>query len=417
MKGLFYIFLHIFFIISVAVQAQSQNLDIKSALKTALNNNLELKTESYKLEQGKQDAIQAKLRPNPIFNTQILFLKEHHYYPNYPLITSQFNRQDWYQLTKKYQLFGQRKNNIQLSLAQYKVMEYSFEESKRQLLYAVATKWLDAWYAQIQMNLAKQAVASLDSLIEKSKPTNSEDIPNEYLRLLILDDEYDMGEISATQVLKNEINNLKFILQTDTITGIDTTDHILNLGDFNTLEASISYANAYRPDLSLSKQALIASQKNIKLQHSLLWPSPEAGLVFNPQNKIPYLGFFLTQPLPVFDYNQTKVAKAKIEVDITNHEIKSTEQKIINEVKIAYSNLEVQQLKLEKMFKAVKNANLLLSQVRIKYLKNNTVYVDLWEAESTWYETQLIYFKTEYELRKCHLDLLFATGKILATFE
>lgn len=404
-------------IVTFTSLAQNNIIGIKKALQIALQYNLEIKSYSYKLDQGLQDIEQAKIRPNPIFNTQILFLKEQHYYPEYPLITSQFNRQDWYQLTKKYQLFGQRKNNIQLSYSQNRSLNFTFEDVKRQLLNAVANKWLDAWHAQIQMNLAKNAVSSLDTLLEKSKPTKEKEMPNEYLRLLILDDEYDMGEINATQELNNQLRTLEFMVQKDSINGIDTSNFALSQKAYTDLNSCIVYAIKNRPDLLSALEEINSAQINVKLQQSLAWPAPEAGPVFNPQNKIPYLGFFLNQPLPLFDHNQTKIVKSKIQVDFQNNETKLLEQKIINEVKIAHSTLTVQMQKLEKMIKAVHNANILLSQVRLKYTKNNTVYVDLWEAESTWYDTQLLYYKTEYEYRKSFFDLLFVTGHLLNWLE
>lgn len=52
----------------------------------------------------------------------------------------------------------------------------------------------------------------------------------------------------------------------------------------------------------------------------------------------------------------------------------------------------------------------LLSRIRKNYLQNQKGYLDIFEAERTWIETLKLFYKTEYDLKKSYIDLLYASG-------
>ena len=82
-----------------------------------------------------------------------------------------------------------------------------------------------------------------------------------------------------------------------------------------------------RTDVLSAMNSVEVSTTNIKLQKSFAYPKPEAGMMWNPQNKIPYLGFFGTVKVPLFDRNQGEIEKSKFaqrqaEEGVRNAELK-----------------------------------------------------------------------------------------------
>src|SRR5436189_5046132 len=94
----------------------SQNsYDIKKALQTAKVNNTQIKSEQLNIQIADADIVTAKLRPNLTLNNQSLQSTNSAYHmPNTSYGDSK-NRQIWWQLTKKFQIAGQRRNKIDLA--------------------------------------------------------------------------------------------------------------------------------------------------------------------------------------------------------------------------------------------------------------------------------------------------------------
>lgn len=96
------------------VKAQ-ENYTLQKALQTARNNNPILKTEQLNISIAQTDIITAKLRPNPILNNQSLQLMQPSQFPANTDWHNGQNRQVWWQLTKPFQIAGQRNYKIEVA--------------------------------------------------------------------------------------------------------------------------------------------------------------------------------------------------------------------------------------------------------------------------------------------------------------
>lgn len=394
-------------------QAQDtiRSLELADALGIARQQNFSLQSSELDVAIQHKEIVKAGIRPNPIFNVQSIALLDHAYFPNDALFTTGKNRQDWFQLTKKMQLYGVRREKIELEKQQLGQTIALHQSNLRDVLHDVSIKWIDAWYAQVNKNMAIESVVSLDSLIQHKKNDALEiKDKNEYIRLLILDDQYDVISIDAQLDLRNELNDLQFLINSAYISSVDLEDKI-HLADIpSNVDTLINTALRMRSDIAIYKQQVLISEANLTLQKSSSMPSPEVGFIVNPQNTIPYAGIFITQPLPFLDHNQGEKQKATIMLQKARIEELAIRTQVMNEVQKAYDAYTIQKLKLVKVEDALSLASMLVADVRAGYIKNKNGYVDLWEAERTWLETKKLFYATNYEYRKSIIELLHVTG-------
>lgn len=397
--------------VSLFAQDTIRALNLLDALRIAKEQNFSLRSSQLDVSIQSKEIVKAGIRPNPVFNVQALALLNHSYYPGEPLFTSAQNRQDWFQLTKKMQLYGVRQEKIELEEQRLQQANSRHNSNLRDVLYSVSNKWLDAWAAQATKNMAAESILSLDSLIQHKVAAGIKTNDyNEYLRLLIIDDQYDITDINAQLDLRNELNDLQFLMNATYITSVNFSDDGY-LADFPANQDSlVQIALRMRSDIAIYKNQIAASEINLSLQKSLAMPSPEVGFIANPQNTIPYAGIFFTQPLPVFDRNQGEKQIASIQLQKAKLEEEAIIAQVRNEVQKAYEAYNIQKRKVTEVEHALDLANLLLSNVRKNYIQNDRGYVDLWEVERTWYETKEMYFQAIYEYKKSIIELLYVTG-------
>lgn len=401
--------LSIVFVYNICVGQDSiRNLSMKEAIQLASKNNIELKYKAFDISIQATEIQQAGVRPNPVFNTQLLALTDPSYHPDYALFTTSINRQDWFQLTKRVQLYGIRKEKIATEefLHDASIANYCLE--KRAILFNTAIAWLDTWYAQQNQILALQSIQSLDTLISHTLTTDTN--PEERLRLLILDDQYDMLYLESVQNYQKSFESLELSIGNIQLLSIQQ-DSIFELKEIDvSVDSLLHHAYYLRHEIAYQKAMIHYYQTSISLSKSQVIPSPEIGLIANPQNTVPYIGLFLTQPLPVFDRNQFSIQKQSLLFQQSQSTYESTRLLIEKEVRMAYSNYQNQILKMVKMEDALLLSTQLLNTIRTNYLNDKKGYLDIFEAERTWYETLRLYYKTDYELKKYYLELLKASG-------
>lgn len=386
-------------------------LKLSDALREAIANNPTLKSEKINVPIAKNEIQKAKLYQNPIFNLQYLQLmpSSMYYDKKYPALNA-VNSQDWYQLTKKFQIFGQRTGKIALAKLNALVVKTDLEETKREVLYAVSLKWMDVWQALAYQRIAEKAADYLDEYLKESfdsatgKNLMKEE---EVLRFQILDDQYDLEKHRAIQNYYTVSEELKLLIGSTKNIEIDLNDTSETIKITHSLDSLSSYALENRQDMKSLRTLKEYSIRNERFQKSLSIPAPEAGFIWNPQNTIPYAGIFYTQTLPFFDRNQKEVQKAKLNTQMSDQLLENNQSKLKSEVRVAFVNYQQKKEMAERFKHNLKDSERLLQMVRASYLKNKYSTVDLWEAEQTWIQTYTVYYEAFTEYRRSYISLLY----------
>jgi cobalt-zinc-cadmium efflux system outer membrane protein len=399
---------------STSQKSMAQNtLSLQKALQQARSSNLVLKAEQYNMNIAESDIITAKLRPNLTLNNQTLQLVNQDHFAENTSWGNSKNQQVWWQLTKTFQLPSQRHYKVGYAQQSYLLSQKNYTETERNLFHGVANKWLEVWIAQKQLDILLLANKNIDSLayINKLRYEKQVITQSDLLRTQLLADQYQIQIETAERNYKNELKRLRLELGSADSIAIDTSSSVI-LSLPAQLDSLIKEAYAKRADLQVAQGNIELANTNMKLQKSLALPQPELGMIYNPQNTIPYVGFYGTIDLPFFSRNQGEIKKSLYLKAQTQQNLTTIEKTIETEVSNAYNSYLTQQKNIEHYKKILVQSERILSSVRYAYLKGGTTIIDLLEAQRSWLDTRQQYYNTEMEYRKATIELLFVTGLI-----
>jgi cobalt-zinc-cadmium efflux system outer membrane protein len=154
------------------------------------------------------------------------------------------------------------------------------------------------------------------------------------------------------------------------------------------------------------------SKINIAVQRAAGLPYFEAGVVFNPQNTISYVGSYATLAIPVFNRNQGEREKSQFILKQSESYLLARELQIKLEVQNAYNSFITHKNNLQEFQFIVKQSQRVLNTVRYSYLKGNTTLIDFLDAQRTNLETQRLYNEAVFNFRKSYMEVLYTTGLI-----
>ena len=393
---------------------------LRQSVQTARINNLYLRTAYFNIGIAETDIISARLRPNLVLNNQTLQLVNSKYFATGSEQFNPINRQVWWQVTKPIRLPQQRKYRVELAQQNVLLQQNSFMELQRNLAFDVANQWLETWVLKTKLELYLQAQSNIDSLVKISelRLKNLVITQTDLIRTKLIAEQYNLQIRNVTQSYNNELKRLILLIgNSDSIT-IDNNDVAEPLSvESISLDSLINLALRLRTDVRAAKSVIDISESNIRLQKALALPMPELGVIWNPQNTIPYLGFFGTVQLPLFSRNQGEIAKSQLVKQQAESGLQALNQRITTEVQTAYQSYRTQRENLVKYETILAQSEAVLNSVRYAYLKGGTTIIDFLEAQRTWFDTRQIYYDAVISYRKSYIQLLFSTGLINQLYE
>lgn len=405
-------FLLLNFLFSGSIFSQTQ-FTLQKALQTARENNPVLRTEKFNVGIAKSDVTTAKLRPNPVMGLNyISTIRKQDYVENTGLFNSA-NTQTSLQLGKTFQVSGQRKNAVDFAEKMTAASEKNYNETERNLYLEVANKWIEVWSAQKKLSLIQTAKSNIDSLVNINQYRYAKQVITQIdlHRTELLSKQYALKTKTAQQEIINKQKELKFLLgaKEDVNAGI-SDDFLYQIP--SDIDSLIGQSLNNRSDILSSKLTIEVAASNIRLQKSLAMPSPELGIVYNPQNTIPYIGAYATFELPLYSRNQGERQKAVLLKQQAEQQLNTIQSQIETEVATAYADYQLQKQTLEN-FKSINlQAQTILYNVKYAYLRGGTTMIDFLEAQRSWLETQDQYYDALQQYKQSNIQLLYATGLI-----
>ena len=167
-----------------------------------------------------------------------------------------------------------------------------------------------------------------------------------------------------------------------------------------------------RSDIGVMKSIIEVSKSNIKLQRSLAYPQPELGVIWNPQNNVPYYGIYATVRLPVFDRNQGEIKKSFLLKEKAEKELYTIQTKLQSEITVAIDNYRLRLQNIDNFKILLDQSQTILDNVKYSYLKGGTTIIDFLEAQRSWLDTQQQYYDALQQYRLGYVQLLYTTGLI-----
>lgn len=403
------------YLLFVAIAANAQTVySIQGALSSARTNNPFLKTESFNVNVAQSDIITAKLRPNPILNNQTLQLADSKYYPVGSDWSSATNRQVWWQLTKPFQLPALRRSKIEFASQNLNFVQQGYGETVRRFSFDAANQWLEVWIIESRLDLLQQAYSNLDSLVKinRARLRNQVITQTDLLRTQLLLEQYNLQLINTKKDLKNELQRLKFFVGATDSVDVDIKSPIETIPVGGNIDSLFNEALSNRNDIQVAKSNILVAESNIKLQKAVVLPVPELGVIWNPQNTVPYLGLFGTIKLPILDRNQGEREKSKYLQQQAEFNLKATQLQLRTEVQAAYLSYQVEKENLKKYENILNQSQTVLDNVKYAYLKGGTTIIDFLDAQRSWFDTRQLYLNGLLSYHQSYIRLLFVTGLI-----
>lgn len=382
-------------------------ITLRDALEMSKKSNPFFLAEKLNIEIAKTNITTASLFPNPAINNQELIRQNKDYY-------MAANRQDWFQLTQRIPVAGQRSYAIELAKQNSIIAQFDLQEYERTLMYLVGLKWLDVWYSLEKVKILKKALHYSNELLKTNyiRLKNQVITQTELSRTQILANRYEIETTTNEQIYKREIRELMFLIGSIEPMNIDHEDHIaLNLNS-EEVDQLHEIALSNRTDLQKAKSSQNAAYINTKLQEAHAYPQPEIGLIYNPQNGQQYMGTYITVPIPIFNRNQGEIQKSKLQLKQAQINFIAIEKRIKTDIENAIEEFKTARTNYNKYKEIYQSSEKVLETIRYSYLKGGTTIVDYIDAQKTWFETQVAYFESFLIYKKSYLQVLYVTGLI-----
>jgi cobalt-zinc-cadmium efflux system outer membrane protein len=407
------------FILCIAILIQSvasaQTIyTLASAIDTARLSSPVLKTQFLNISASQADVITAKLRPNPNLNNQTMQLVSSDHFAPGTRWSSKDNRQVWYQLTKPVQWPNQRKYKIETANKDVVLANNMYQENVRNLSQQVGNSWITCWVLKKRLSLLNDSKGNLDTLVRANelRYKNQAITKTDLTRTQVLLDQYNLQLSVFMQDYQNELQNLQLLIGTTDSIDIDTSSLVQKLAASATLDSLISQTMESRTDVVLAKSSIDERSSNIKYQQALAVPMPQLGMIYNPQNSVPYIGFYGAIDLPFFNRNQGEIKKAHIQEEQAEQELFATRRQVQTDVATSYKTYQLQKLNIIKYEGILQQSQQILDNVKYSYLHGGTTIIDFLDAQRNWYDTRLLYYDALQAYYQSYVQLLFATGLI-----
>lgn len=400
-------------VFSLASQGQTI-YSLPAAVTSAKSSSPILKAASYNINMAEGSLITARLHTNPVLNNQTLQMTSSKYFSKGTEFSNPLNRQVWWQLTKPFVLPAQRRNRIDIAQQNIGLNQQGYSENIRNFSSDVANQWLNAWVLKSRLEILSEAYSNIDSLVKinKSRLKNQVITQTDLIRTQLLQDQYQLQRINAEKDFRNELQRLRYLIGvTDSINvDINGVSEFIAIPDH--MDTLIAQAIRERPDVRAARLAVLLAETNIKYQKSLVLPQPELGMIWNPQNTIPYLGFFGTVRVPLFDRNQGEIERSRFQRMQADEGVRNAQVRIETEVRAAYQTYQTEKENLRKYGLMLTQADLVLDNVRYAYLKGGTTIIDFLDAQRSWFDTRQLYLNARLSYFQSYIQVLYVTGII-----
>ena len=331
------------------VQAQAREsrefepLAIGQVIAEAIDRNLDLFAERYKIPIADAQIVTAKLRPNPVLSV----------WGNYfDILGAGFNpatnaagpSESGARVDFVFERGGKRQERITVAEANKSLSKFELLNATRRLIVDVQSGFVDVLQAKADVALAVENLNTFEEIVR----VNASRVKS--------------GDLAEVELIRSQVAQLQFEntarqaelrLQTararlQLLVGRRRGDRLVDaIGEMRrdetllSLEALRERAFAQRPDMLAQRQDQARSQAELRLQQAQGRIDYTLGAAVNRQwvsslNAGNSMGFFFSIPLPLSNRNQGEIARAQQERSQVEARIRALETTVENEVEIAY---------------------------------------------------------------------------------
>lgn len=400
-----------------SVSYAQEQLTLSAALKRCRENNIALRAARFEPEFARADVVSAGLYPNPTFTISTMFIPSAKYLQDGTSSLDDANRQDAFQLGQEIITAGKLEQRVAFAEKNVLVRQYSYKELERNILTQTALQWLNVAFQKTSLQIIRDVRAVVDSLvvINRVRLRNEAITEIDLKRTEIIAEQLAFQEQNTQQSLQNERVILRQLVNMPQSVDTPTNDSLFQTSDARlavVLDSLVGRTLLSRPDLQAAQVGVEAASLNARLQDALAFPNVSAGILWNPQNLVPYIGLSVGIPIPLFDRNQGEIQKSHLQEQQALATVETLRQQVGVDVSVTYQTYRQQQQNLTRIERVLTNSQQVLAAVRYNYLRGNTTIIDFLEAQRTFYDAKSSYNEASFNLKRSLVQLYSAIGLI-----
>ena len=381
-------------ICSLALTAKSQEttalpsiVTIETATQEALDKNLTLLAERYRISVADARIITARLRPNPV----VTLVADH-----LDLLGTHFNAQNnagpaeyAYRTDFVLERGGKRERRIAFAEADRSAAELAVLNSVRTLLYDVNSAFVDVQLAKEAVALAQQSLKALNDIVDiNGARVRSGDLAQvELVRSRLAALQFNTAVQQAQLRLKQAKNRLQLLLGRNSLSDdFDVSGEMRRETKNYALDEVRTVALQLRPDLRQAQREQARSQADLRLQLAQGKVDYTVGTEYRRQQGLNgtgnSLGFFVSVPLPVFNRNQGEIERARLEQEQLSLRIRAVQAAIGTEVTNAYQQYTTNKDLLDSIEKnALEQARNVRQTTEYSYRRGEASLIEFLDAQ------------------------------------
>ena len=317
-------------------------INLNSAEKEFIQNNLQLLASRFNISAAKASVIQAKLWNNPNLSIgQNIYNK----------ITGKFfdvtkTGNTDIQLQQLFLLAGKRNDQIKLAEINTSISASSFYDLLRSLKFELRTDFYDLYFLQKSLKFYDETIPAVKKTVDATQNLYQQHsiLLSEVLRLKSLLFSLENERLGILTQISGTENDLNVLLADSSGTRFYYEPALnkaeldsLNLNNFS-LSDAVQAAYLNRPDLKIAESNVKYEKTNLALQHALAIPDITLGGAYSRAGGyVPdYLALTVSIDLPVFNRNQGNIQVSENNLEADKAALSQTKLSIRKEVVSAY---------------------------------------------------------------------------------
>lgn len=400
-----------------AIYSDTLKLDLKTAEKRFLDQNIDLLISKTNIDQAKALLLQSKIWENPeidlnreLYNTDTKKFLTHNSNTQFDVAYSQL-------ITTAGKYFKQ----IQINKQQVQLNEYQFYDQQRSLKLALRQNFYDLANAQQKLLVIQDGAQELGKLVEATQlqVEHGNAARKELIRLQSLVLQYATEQTEIYNTIAENESDLKQLLNYSAneyiVPVLDTTGADLPLKiaalTFDTLE-STALQNRY--DLLQANLQTDIGKNSVTLEKMRGAPDFHMGLDYDRFGSAfpSYIGLTVGVPLPLWNFNQGNIKAAKAQYEQVKLQQQSKQLEIHNTLMSAYAQL----LNENKLYQSINKAyytsfNEIYGNIYDSYKTRTIGLIEFLDYFESYKDTRFNLIDIETQLRKQAQQLNYETGK------
>ena len=386
-----------------------RSITLDEAVEIFMRQNLQLVAARYDIETADAEKLTARLRPNPQLTVGLSDL---------PLnLSGPFIKEQTYAYTisQTIELGGKRSKRIETADANSELARGQFQMAVWQLTNDLKRKFYTVVLNQSLLDLAKENETTFAEVVKHTTELmNAGEISGLDLERVEVEKlKFDTDLANSQRDYEVALRDLRFALGGDyRATNIDVAGTI----DYEPHQFShdelLDMALAARPDLKAAKLSERAADANIRLQNAQKIPdlSVGGGIEQVPAGTSTYT-FGVGITLPTSDRNQGERAKALIEKEKAQNQIRFFTNQVLSDVDKALVAFEMQKRRVD-LYRTgvVTKVNDIQDKTQIALRAGESSILELLDAIRTRRDTLAGFYQTLFDYQMSLLDLELATA-------